>query len=133
MNLLVQLQRSESQVSHCDADADPVSCRLEIIERQLDGGLSVEYLADTLAVSPEYLSSLFSRTVGSNLSDYVWERRIAMARHFSRRFSQATGSTPPLIPSTASQLMAPGTHLLRHRLAIHCMKTCRQRSRHTGG
>lgn len=118
INLLVQLQRSGSRAAHCDADTDLVSCCLEIIERQLDGNLSVEYLADMLAVSPKYLSSLFSRTVGVNLSDYVWERRIAMATrlltsnqhlyisevarrcgfksaaHFSRRFTQATGSTP---------------------------------------
>jgi AraC-like DNA-binding protein len=118
INLLVQLQRSESHGTDGDADTDLVSCCLEIIERQLDGDLSVEYLADMLAVSPKYLSSLFSRTVGSRLSDYVWERRIAMATrllasnqhlyisevarrcgfksaaHFSRRFAQATGSTP---------------------------------------
>jgi AraC-like DNA-binding protein len=118
MNLLVQLQRSESQATHCDAGTDLISCCLEIVERQLDSDLSVECLADMLAVSPKYLSSLFSRTIGVNLSDYVWDRRMAMARrllasnprlyirevarrcgfksaaHFSRRFGQATGLTP---------------------------------------
>ncbi|WP_217597393.1 AraC family transcriptional regulator [Cohnella sp. GbtcB17] len=89
----------------------------ELISQKLDRDISLQLLAGEVYLHPKYLSDLFKRETGVNLSDYVTERRMAKAKHllrsttlrigdvasmcglpnskyFASRFKQRTGCTP---------------------------------------
>lgn len=89
----------------------------ELIHGSLDRELSLQYLADVLYLHPKYLSVLFKKETGHNLSEYVTSCRIEKAkqllrdsnlkiadiagicgfhnnRYFMTLFKQRTGQTP---------------------------------------
>lgn len=91
-------------------------CRI-VQEKYSDENLSVSYLADRVGVTPNYLSSLFHKEMGSLLSGYLENRRMQQAkiylqdtglrvyevahsvgyadsRHFGRVFKQNFGCSP---------------------------------------
>ncbi|WP_217592271.1 response regulator [Cohnella sp. GbtcB17] len=51
-----------------------------LVNERLDQELSLSYLAEHVYLHPKYLSDLFKRETGQNLSDYVTERRIHKAK-----------------------------------------------------
>ena len=88
-----------------------------IIHASLDKELSLSYLAEMLYMHPKYLSVLFKKETGQNLSEYVTKSRIEKAkqllqetnlkimeiadlcgfhntRYFMTVFKQQTGQTP---------------------------------------
>jgi len=88
-----------------------------LIQQSLGEELSLQYLADRLFVHPKYLSMVFKKETGQNLSDYVTACRIDKAkelitetnlkimeianlcgfqnyRYFMTVFKQRTGRTP---------------------------------------
>lgn len=89
----------------------------ELIHQSLGQDISLQFLAEHVFLHPKYLSELFKRETGQNLSDYVTERRIEKARqllkettlkigdvsamcgfanhkYFASLFKQHTGATP---------------------------------------
>lgn len=52
----------------------------ELVGEHLDQDLSLQFLADRVYLHPKYLSDMFKRETGQNLSDYVTERRMAKAK-----------------------------------------------------
>lgn len=88
-----------------------------LIQQSLNEELSLQYLADRLFLHPKYLSTVFKKETGQNLSDYVTDCRIDKAkellidtnlkimeiaslcgfhnyRYFMTVFKQRTGYTP---------------------------------------
>ena len=88
-----------------------------IIDADLSGNLSPNYLAQTLNVTLGYLSAVFKKETGKTISQYVRERRIEYAQYllktsnlqiqtialhcgimdvqyFSKLFKKHTGKTP---------------------------------------
>lgn len=72
-----QLVRKHSTKNY----SPPVQKALLYIEANLTDNLSLRTLAETLNVSPSYLSSLFRRETGKTLTDYINRRRIRHAMH----------------------------------------------------
>ncbi|UKS24848.1 response regulator [Paenibacillus sp. HWE-109] len=89
----------------------------EIVHQSLDQDISLQFLADRVYLHPKYLSDIFKRETGQNLSDYVTEKRMEKARrllqtttlkiadislmcgfanhkYFASIFKQQTGCTP---------------------------------------
>lgn len=52
----------------------------ELVNDSLDQDISLQFLAERVYLHPKYLSDMFKRETGQNLSDYVTERRMNMAR-----------------------------------------------------
>lgn len=104
-----------------EEDAEPsrrtIRKAKELILESLDQELSLQYLADLLYLHPKYLSVMFKKETGQNLSDYVTTCRIDKAkellsqtnlkilevaalcgfhnyRYFMTVFKQRTGQTP---------------------------------------
>ncbi len=90
---------------------------LQAVDRDLSQPLTLQYFSHTLNVNSSYLSSLFSREMGTTLTEYVTERRISYAadlllttqhpiktvakkagipdvQYFSRLFKKRMGQTP---------------------------------------
>lgn len=51
-----------------------------LVNERLDQELSLSYLAEHVYLHPKYLSDMFKRETGQNLSDYVTERRMNKAK-----------------------------------------------------
>ncbi|TBL68484.1 response regulator transcription factor [Paenibacillus thalictri] len=89
----------------------------EIVQRQMGVEVSLQYVAEQVQLSPQYLSGLFKAETGRNFTDYVLEIRMNKARHllketnlkiyevasycgyaspkhFNNTFKQVTGKTP---------------------------------------
>jgi two-component system response regulator YesN len=89
----------------------------ELVNECLDQDISLQFLAERVYLHPKYLSDMFKRETGQNLSDYVTERRMNKARkllkettlkipdislmcgfanpkYFRALFKQQTGCTP---------------------------------------
>ncbi|MFB9276539.1 response regulator transcription factor [Cohnella cellulosilytica] len=89
----------------------------ELVNDSLDRDISLQFLAERVYLHPKYLSDMFKRETGQNLSDYVTERRMNRARkllketalkipdiaelcgfanhkYFRALFKQQTGATP---------------------------------------
>jgi two-component system response regulator YesN len=89
----------------------------ELVNDFLDQDLSLQFLAERVYLHPKYLSDMFKRETGQNLSDYVTERRMDKAKkllketmlkvpdismmcgfvnhkYFRSVFKQHTGTTP---------------------------------------
>jgi len=52
----------------------------ELVMDNLDQDLSLQFLADRVYLHPKYLSDMFKRETGQNLSDFVTERRMNKAK-----------------------------------------------------
>ncbi len=52
----------------------------ELVADNLDQDLSLQFLADRVYLHPKYLSDMFKRETGQNLSDFVTERRMNKAK-----------------------------------------------------
>ena len=111
------VQRSESPRSSTDITALVGSC-LQLMNKQLgNASMSLGMIAEELGVTPNYLSSRFSRDMKQNFSSYLSEMRIHAAKnylidihlkvyeaalkagfadigHFNRVFKEHTGLTP---------------------------------------
>ena len=93
-----------------------VKC-IELIYANIYNGVRVQELADRLGLTPQYLSKLFKREVGVNISEYIMSKRIQAAEnmlkyseyspldignylgfsshsHFIASFRRQTGFTP---------------------------------------
>lgn len=101
-----------------EKEADAVVRKLhDYIEKHLEEPLSLTQLADVVYLSPSYLSRLYKRKTGDNVTDYMIERKIREAKrlltdsplqiqtvgekigypspsYFSRFFKRETGMTP---------------------------------------
>ena len=100
-----------------NAYSQHVQRTIALILSDLSADLSLAAIAEKLNLARSYLSSLFCKEVGMNLSDYVLDKRISHARHllattplsiqdiawqvgiddanyFSRLFKRETGYTP---------------------------------------
>jgi two-component system response regulator YesN len=89
----------------------------ELVNHSLEQDISLQFLADRVYLHPKYLSDIFKRETGQNLSDYVTEKRMEKAKrllktttlkiadisimcgfanhkYFASIFKHQTGSTP---------------------------------------
>jgi YesN/AraC family two-component response regulator len=89
----------------------------ELVSQHLSQDISLQFLAERVYLHPKYLSDMFKRSTGQNLSDFVTERRMEKARkllkettlkvaevammcgfanhkYFASLFKQQTGCTP---------------------------------------
>ncbi|MFC0215756.1 response regulator [Paenibacillus chartarius] len=94
-----------------------VNKALSLIHERYSSGITLEQLAHTLRITPEYLSSLFQKEMGISFTAYLKEKRINKAKelllknrfkayevaelvgyqdakYFSRVFKEATGLSP---------------------------------------
>lgn len=73
------------------ADAEPSSVQMteqssvigqvkEYVKQHIGDSLSLQYLADHVNISPNYLSTLFKNETGQNISDYITDQRIKKAK-----------------------------------------------------
>lgn len=72
-----QLVRKHSSKNY----SPPVQKALLYIEANLTENLNLRMLAETLNVSPSYLSSLFRKETGQTLTEHINQRRIRHAMH----------------------------------------------------
>ncbi len=95
----------------------PVQKALICIDANLSDDLSLSSLASVQSISPGYLSALFKKEVGKNITEYINEKRIELAKrlltstklqiqtvashcgildvhYFSKLFKKYTGKTP---------------------------------------
>ncbi len=100
-----------------ERESYPVSCTKEYIVRHLNEQIKLEDIALNVHLSPSYLSMLFKRETGENISDYMQYLRIEEAKrllkstnlyvneiaervgytdpkHFSKLFKKQIGSQP---------------------------------------
>lgn len=52
----------------------------ELVRQSLDKDISLQFLAEHVYLHPKYLSDLFKRETGQNLSEYVTQKRIDKAK-----------------------------------------------------
>ncbi|MEX2103811.1 MAG: helix-turn-helix domain-containing protein, partial [Bacilli bacterium] len=106
-----------SQTSDATTYSLTIQKTLRIIHEQFQSGITLEEIAITLRITPEYLSALFTKEVKCNFSIYVKDFRIKKAKalllnpqlkmfeiaravgypdpkYFSRVFKEATGLSP---------------------------------------
>jgi len=72
---LVQKHRS-------DYYPHPISKVIKFIYKNTTEKLSVAYLAHTFNLSPDYLSRLFYKEVGTHLVDYIQNQKIELAKNY---------------------------------------------------
>ena len=95
----------------------PVLQAMDYIDQHLQEPMSVKGIAETVGLSPSYLSTIFKKETGQAVSEYVRTSRIESAKlllqyteyscleiaeylcfssdsHFSRLFKEQTGQTP---------------------------------------
>lgn len=112
-NALFDLKGAEQETN----TASVIEAIQRYIGDRLQGDLSLLHLAETFYFNPSYLSRLYKQATGTNLSDYIIERRVAAAKelllekpykiseiaamvgvdsisNFSRFFKKHTGLTP---------------------------------------
>ncbi|MCD9022542.1 response regulator transcription factor [Cohnella silvisoli] len=112
-NTLFDLRGAEQETS----TASVIESIQRYIGDSLQGDLSLLQLAETFYFNPSYLSRLYKQATGTNLSDYIIDRRVAAAKelladkqykineiaakvgvdsvsNFSRYFKKHTGMTP---------------------------------------
>ncbi|MBD0378641.1 response regulator transcription factor [Paenibacillus sedimenti] len=104
---LAQMPKSHSLVIHKS---------MKIIQDKFSSGITLEELANSLNITPEYLSSLFQKELGISFTAYIKDIRIKKAKellmsrlkafevaqqvgysdakYFTRVFKEATGLTP---------------------------------------
>ncbi|SFB27647.1 Helix-turn-helix domain-containing protein [Cohnella sp. OV330] len=63
----------------------------ELVSLKLDRDISLQSLAGEVYLHPKYLSDLFKRETGVNLTDYVTEQRIAKAKRLLRQTTLKIG------------------------------------------
>jgi len=119
--LCVLIERHKAAGTNKEARhiCDPVmqGC-LDYIEKNLASDLNLNKLAEVVGLTPNYLSSKFTKTVGINIKDYIIEKRINEAKrklekdqqskvivvalevgfndlsHFNHTFKKIVGFTP---------------------------------------
>ena len=57
---------------------------LDLIYENINSGIRVQELAQKLRLTPQYLSKLFKKEVGVNISEYIMQRRIIAAENMLR-------------------------------------------------
>jgi two-component system response regulator YesN len=110
---------SKATVTAVTDDTDRLLIRRvrELVNEYLNQDISLQFLAERVYLNPKYLSNMFKRETGQNLSDFVTERRMEKARkllkettlkvsevammcgianhkYFASLFKQHTGCTP---------------------------------------
>ncbi|NOU67926.1 response regulator [Paenibacillus sp. LMG 31461] len=110
---------SKATVADVPDDTDRLLIRRvrELVNEYLNQDISLQFLAERVYLNPKYLSNMFKRETGQNLSDFVTERRMEKARkllkettlkvsevammcgianhkYFASLFKQHTGCTP---------------------------------------
>lgn len=59
----------------------PILLATEYIEKHLTDALSVQKVAETLSLHPDYLSRTFRKTMGITMTDYIKKRRVEVSCH----------------------------------------------------
>ncbi|MBP3271919.1 MAG: AraC family transcriptional regulator [Ruminococcus sp.] len=108
---------TDSEIIYMSCNSTVTNARLFIDKNYTDHDLSLGTVADAVGLSPAYLSALFKRETGSNLSEYITFVRIEHSkellgrtrklfyevadsvgfrdyRYFSQIFKRHTGMTP---------------------------------------
>lgn len=57
----------------------------DYVLNNLGENLSLNSLADMVYFNPKYLSRLFKQATGSNLSDYIYDKKLARAKELLRQ------------------------------------------------
>lgn len=83
---LQQAGSDESKIGGQPEDKDRLIIRRvkELVGQHLSQDISLQFLAERVYLHPKYLSDMFKRATGQNLSDFVTERRMEKARKLLR-------------------------------------------------
>lgn len=115
-NMLTDVLNTDYQ-QRLQRESYPISCAKEYIAAHLSEQIKLEDIAQNVQLSPSYLSTLFKRETGENISDYMQYLRIEEAKrllkstnlyineiservgytdakHFSKLFKSQVGSRP---------------------------------------
>ncbi|MGO4370161.1 response regulator transcription factor [Paenibacillus sp. 2TAB19] len=68
----------------------------EFVKQSLDQDLSLQLLSQQVYLHPKYLSDIFKRETGQNLSDYVTERRLEKAKKLLKETTLKISEIAPL-------------------------------------
>lgn len=93
LNLLVCISRlyQKTLTNNYTADTkkEPIDDLLKFIGSNFSSPLTLDYLAEYVHFTPEYLSRYFKKYTGKNLSVYIAETRIEKAKYMLRTSSHA--------------------------------------------
>ena len=79
--LIVQELRSDTDEKHTTTPAEQAKA---FIQQHLASELSIERIAQSLFISPDYLRQLFKKTYGDSIMHYVIQQRLDLASHMLR-------------------------------------------------
>jgi len=97
----------------------PVRLAKQYIQDHLGKQVSLDEIAASVSLSPAYFSSLFKKSTGTNVSDYIMEQRIAEAKNLLRtstlNISEIAGRVGYTDPKHFSKLFTKKTTVKPHQ------------------
>jgi AraC family transcriptional regulator, transcriptional activator for feuABC-ybbA operon len=138
--LIHELATANAPLNGTDTQ-EAVRRTIHYIQANYDKDLTRDKLARMAKLSPEYYSLLFKQVSGQNLTDYVTEIRIQMAKerllfsderlsdiaravgykdeyYLSRKFKKEVGVSPSAYVKASKRIVSMNPHLTRHLLAL---------------
>ncbi len=118
VGVLINIEKnSTDQIDHDPHESINIRRIKDVIEKNLELKLTLDFISNTLNLHPNYISQLFKQQTNINLSDYIKKRRIDKSKelltqtnlkiydiaqivgyvnpkHFSSVFKQIVGKTP---------------------------------------
>ncbi len=88
LDCLAGLVALSFQQTQTDTNASPVDQAKTFIQNNLSEALSIERIAASVYLSPDYLRQLFKQELGTSLMHYVIEQRLALAQQLLRESNQ---------------------------------------------
>jgi len=83
-----------------------ISQIIDYVDKNMDKDLSLTVIADTLHYNPAYLSRLFKKINGVNLTDFILDARLNRAEHLLRQSNELVYVIAKLTGFESSQYFA---------------------------
>ncbi|MBP1995146.1 helix-turn-helix domain-containing protein [Paenibacillus eucommiae] len=142
--ILHELASANAPVHSIANTQEAVKRTIHYIQTNYEKDLTRDKLANMAKLSPEYYSVVFKQVSGTNLTDYITQIRIQMAKerllfsderlsdiakavgykdeyYLSRKFKKEVGVSPSAYIKTPKKIVSMNPHLTRHLLALDVM------------